>query len=1181
MTKQHSSLVAGAALAFALWLQPACNAAEPFTVVLLPDTQFYSASASLITNFSNQTQWIVDNRASSNIVMVSHVGDVVNSGGDLTQWGRADAAMDILDSDTNLAYGVVLGNHDYAGGATPNDDASNFITYFGASRWAERSWYGGASPDGRNQYHTFRAGGREYLHLLIEYWGASPANSNAAEVIDWAQDVLDDHPTTPTILSTHEYLSGGGGRTAPGNDIFNALVKANPQVFMVLCGHWHGEAHPVAQNDEGKDVFQILANFQSGSNGGDGWMTMLSFDENNNVINATTYSPSLDQYQTDANSQYALSMNFSERFDLGSGPLMGAPTVAEALDDGARLQCRVLNADADAVTLVWAEADQGATSVDAWTSAEGGGMYAFGAATNGSVPTRTVTGLDGDMRYSFRFMATSGADEDWSAEGTFATGLAALPAPTDLAGADVYGTRVELTWTENYATETGFVIQRSSDPSFSVVDAYTVGADQTDYSDRSVDANSTYYYRVAAEGSTGIGVLSSGIVVSTTAGAPSLIGHWKFDEGAGLTAADSSINGNTATSESGTWVAGRAGQAFDNPRFTLADSSDLNRTGAVPVTVSVWVKPHAAHGNTCFAGFEGTGNSGDIYALKTSSDKIQFYPSGITTPSTLMSYSDSGSNWVHVVGVHDSDRNESTIYIDGSAVVTGNAGAIPTRDNVEFTMGKYWNSTYHFNGVLDDVQVYDQALSYMNVLELFSNPGYALGDAPPIPPEAISMDPADNSTVGPPAPASLTITFDRAIVTNSAGFITLTNLTAHTADIIPVGSTELAVNVATLSITPLDTIADSSHYAVLIGTNAIRSASSGAFFAGYTDPSEWDFTTVAPDLTPPSAVPPFAPVNGTTEVSPTANLVVMFDEPIQAGAGNIVLTNLTDGTATPIAASDSSQVSIDSGTNLTINPTANLLHSKQYAVLVETNAITDASGNFFGGISSSATWRFTIRDAGLIGHWTFDEGAGTTAADSSLNGNTATTSSGTWISGKAGQAFENPTFTLGDSSDLYTQVGAVPFTISVWTKPSAANGGALVGFEGYGSNGDIYALKMENDRIKLTPAGTTTPDTLMNYSASGSNWVHVVGVNEPGVNSRIYIDGQEVKNGGVGSIPAKTTVQFTMGIYWTGDYGYKGALDDVQVYDIALSDADVLYLFNNPGYALGGAPPAGTVFILR
>jgi hypothetical protein len=1176
--RHHTERIAGAVFALGLGLQCMCTAAEPFTVALVPDTQFYSASSTLITHFTNQTQWIVDNRASNNIVMVSHLGDVVNAGADAAQWARADAAMDILDTDTNLTYGVVLGNHDYAGGQSPDNDAAAFISTFGAARFAGRPWYGGDSPDGRNQYHYFKGAGRDYLHLLIEYHCASSDNSNATEMIQWVQSVLEDHPTTPAILSTHECLGSGGGRTAPGEDIFNALVKDYPQVFMVTCGHWHGEAHSTVQNSDGKDVFQILSCFQTRANGGDGWMTLLEFDEDNDAINGSTYSPSLDQYETDANSQYALSMNFSNRFDFGSGPLMGAPSVSAFADDGASVQCRLLNADADTVTLVWAESDQGATNVSAWTSAEGGGMHAFGASTNGSVPSRSLTGLDADTRYSFRFVATAGGDEDWSAEGSFATGLATLPAPSDLAGADIYGTRVDLTWADSYATETGFVIQRSTNAAFAVIDTYTVGADQTTYSDQSVETNSTYHYRIAAEGSTGPGPLSSGIVVTTTSGAPSLIGHWKFDEGTGTTAADSSFNGNDATDAAPVWTSGVSGSAVDDPQFKLADSSDLYLDGSVPFTISVWAKTDLSAGGGAFVGFEGYGGDGDIYAFKMASGKPQLTPSGTTTDDTLYNYSSAGANWVHVVGVHDPSANKSYIYVDGVQKASGSAGSIPTKTTVEFTMGIYWTDNYGYTGEMDDVQVYNAALSAEDVLELYENPGYALGDAPELPPTVVSVDPVDNATV--PTPASLTITFDDGITNDVAGSITLTNLTTGATDVM--GASELDISDDVLTITPDSPLANETPYAVLIDTNAIKSVDNGLHFAGYTSETNWNFTTTNPDSVKPGLVLPFSPADGATDVSVGTSLVAVFDEPIAKGTGNIVITNLTDGTATTIAVTDA-QVTISNTTNLIINPTANLLKSKRYAVLIGADAIKDdPAGNFFVGITDANTWAFRTRDRGLIGHWTFDEGSGSTAADSSVNSNTATTASGSWIAGKAGQAFDDPRFTLADSSELYTEVGAAPFTISLWAKADAASGGCLAGFEGSVAGGDIYSLKVVGDKITLPPASTATPDTLMTYSDSGANWVHIVGVNEPGVNSRIYIDGVEKVTGSVASIPTQPTVEFTMGKYWnTTSYTYNGALDDVQIYDKALSDADVLYLFNNPGYALGGAPPAGSIFIMR
>ena len=52
--------------------------AEQFSIVVLPDTQFYSQSNPAI--FEAQTQWIVDNMAAENIIHVSHLGDIKDDG---------------------------------------------------------------------------------------------------------------------------------------------------------------------------------------------------------------------------------------------------------------------------------------------------------------------------------------------------------------------------------------------------------------------------------------------------------------------------------------------------------------------------------------------------------------------------------------------------------------------------------------------------------------------------------------------------------------------------------------------------------------------------------------------------------------------------------------------------------------------------------------------------------------------------------------------------------------------------------------------------------------------------------------------------------------------------------------------------------------------------------------------
>jgi len=85
--------------------------------------------------------------------------------------------------------------------------------------------------------------------------------------------------------------------------------------------------------------------------------------------------------------------------------------------------------------------------------------------------------------------------------------------------------------------------------------------------------------------------------------------------------------------------------------------------------------------------------------------------------------------------------------------------------------------------------------------------------------------------------------------------------------------------------------------------------------------------------------------------------VVTFNKAIAIGTGNITLKNLTDSTQSTIDITDGSQVSV-SGSVLTINPTADLIAGKSYAIRIDATAVKDASGNFFAGIADDTTWNF-------------------------------------------------------------------------------------------------------------------------------------------------------------------------------------------------------------------------------
>ncbi len=297
----------------------------PFTIVALPDTQNYSNNASNALLFTQQTQWIANQVTGSNprnIQFVTHLGDIVSEGNSITQWDRADTAMDVLDG-VNIPYGILPGNHDYNSTGSKSTGTANYVNYFGPSRFAGKSWYGGSDPSGVNHYQKFSAGGFNFIHLSLEWQPNVNIPFRDPSPIQWAQSILNANPSTPFIVSTHEHIDDDPpGRSGSGNVVWDQLIKNNDQIFMVLNGHYHslsvasgndGEYHQISTNNAGRQVFEVLQDYQDYPRGGDGWLRLFNFDIPNNRIRVETYSPVLDQFQTETVAQVG---NFASQFDL-------------------------------------------------------------------------------------------------------------------------------------------------------------------------------------------------------------------------------------------------------------------------------------------------------------------------------------------------------------------------------------------------------------------------------------------------------------------------------------------------------------------------------------------------------------------------------------------------------------------------------------------------------------------------------------------------------------------------------------------------------------------------------------------------------------------------------------------------------------------------------------------------
>ncbi len=134
-----------------------------------------------------------------------------------------------------------------------------------------------------------------------------------------------------------------------------------------------------------------------------------------------------------------------------------------------------------------------------------------------------------------------------------------------------------------------------------------------------------------------------------------------------------------------------------------------------------------------------------------------------------------------------------------------------------------------------------------------------------------------------------------------------------------------------------------------------NSPSSGTFGLAITGELSAGADTIAPTLA--STVP----LDGATDLLPTANLIATFSETVQKGTGNIVIKKSSDNSVVDTIDVTTAQVTI-AGATVTIDPSVTLTATEAYYVQIDATAIKDNAGtpNFYAGISDTSTWNFTV-----------------------------------------------------------------------------------------------------------------------------------------------------------------------------------------------------------------------------
>ncbi|HNS19450.1 MAG TPA: LamG domain-containing protein [Sedimentisphaerales bacterium] len=203
------------------------------------------------------------------------------------------------------------------------------------------------------------------------------------------------------------------------------------------------------------------------------------------------------------------------------------------------------------------------------------------------------------------------------------------------------------------------------------------------------------------------------------------VGYWKLDESSGVTAADSSGNGNHGTLHgdpvwrtSGGWFDGALD--FDG----RGDYIQVDRPAGFnfapdSFSVSAWIYPRETTGQyRAILEYDRDSAYGNRFGLWLDADGRVHFRVGLNTWQSQTALR--AGQWYHVAGTFEADTKKMSIYVDGllDAAATNKAGFVtPTQATLVIGARGAADDEY-FNGLIDDVRVYASLLTSEEVLIL-------------------------------------------------------------------------------------------------------------------------------------------------------------------------------------------------------------------------------------------------------------------------------------------------------------------------------------------------------------------------------------------------------------------------------------------------------------------------------
>lgn len=168
------------------------------------------------------------------------------------------------------------------------------------------------------------------------------------------------------------------------------------------------------------------------------------------------------------------------------------------------------------IDLSWTDNSNHETDFKIERKKEGEISFTEIASVGANVTSYSSTGLLGNLIYYYRVRAHSAAV--YSAYSNSDTALTKMKGPTNLAATAASISKINLTWSDQTASETGFSIERKLGAAGSYAQVGTAGANATNFSDNGLLTSTQYFYRVRATSATNVSVYSNEANATTFSG---------------------------------------------------------------------------------------------------------------------------------------------------------------------------------------------------------------------------------------------------------------------------------------------------------------------------------------------------------------------------------------------------------------------------------------------------------------------------------------------------------------------------------------------------------------------------------------------------------------------------------------------------------------------------------------